>query len=223
MKQARQGDIDAVDLVVFDLDGTLVDSREDIARAINHGIVSVGGKELPVKDIIPHIGRPLVDTFKDLLPVELEAMAQGAAETFRQYFFRHCAETSRLYPGVSACLENLQAVSRAVATTKMTFMAVKVVEEMGIARHFDLVQGSDGIPHKPDPAVLARVLEKLEKQPHKSWFVGDTVYDIQAGKAAGMRTCAVTYGIGLVDELEQASPDLLLGNLVDLAARIRGG
>ena len=130
-------------------------------------------------------------------------MAQGAAETFRQYFFQHCAEKSRLYPGVSACLENLQAVSRAVATTKMTFMAVKVVEEMGIAHHFDLVQGSDGIPHKPDPAVLSRVLEKLEKQPHKSWFVGDTVYDIQAGKAVGMRTCAVTYGIGLVDELER--------------------
>jgi HAD superfamily hydrolase (TIGR01509 family) len=150
-------------------------------------------------------------------------MAQGAAETFRQHFFQHCAETTRLYPGVSACLENLQAVSRAVATTKMTFMALKVVEEMGIARHFDLVQGSDGIPHKPDPAVLSRVLEKLGKPPHKSWFVGDTVYDIQAGKAAGMRTCAVTYGIGLVDELEQASPDLLLGNLVDLAARIRGG
>jgi 2-phosphoglycolate phosphatase len=223
MKKARRGEIEAVDLVVFDLDGTLVDSREDIARAVNHGIVSAGGKELPIQDIIPHIGRPLVDTFKDLLPVELTPMAQEAAETFRQYFFQHCAETSRLYPGVSACLESLQAVSRAVATTKMTFMAVKVVEEMDIARHFDLVQGSDGIPHKPHPAVLSRVLEKLGKRPHKSWFVGDTVYDIQAGRAAGMRTCAVTYGIGLVDELEQAAPDLLLGNLVDLPERIRSG
>jgi 2-phosphoglycolate phosphatase len=223
MKKARRGHTGAVDLVVFDLDGTLVDSRQDIARAINHGILSAGGQELPLQDIVPHIGRPLVDTFEALLPVELKPTAQGAAETFRQYYFQHCAETSRLYPGVLACLENLQGVSRAVATTKMTFMAVKVVEEMGIAHHFDLVQGSDGIPHKPHPAVLSRVLEKLKKQPHESWFVGDTVYDIQAGKAAGMRTCAVTYGIGLVDELEQALPDLLLGSLVDLATRIRSG
>ena len=57
----------------------------------------------------------------------------------------------------------------------------------------------------------------------RNWFVGDTVYDIQAGKAAGMRTCAVTYGIGLVDELEHAAPDLLLGSLEDLPARLRGG
>ena len=160
MKQARQADFGTVDLVVFDLDGTLVDSREDIARAVNQGILSVGGKALPGKDIIPHIGRPIVDTFMDLLPVELKHMAEGAVDTFRQYFFQHCAETSRLYPGVSGCLETLQAVSRAVATTKMTFMAEKVLEEMGIAHHFDLVQGSDGIPHKPDPSVLSRVLAR---------------------------------------------------------------
>jgi len=223
VNKERHRDIEAVDLVVFDLDGTLVDSREDIARAVNHGIVLVGAKALPIQDIIPHIGRPLVDTYEDLLPVDLKHMAQGAARIFREFFFRHCAETSRLYPGVSNCLETLKGVSRAVATTKMTFMAVKVVEEMGIARHFDLVQGSDGIPHKPNPAVLSTVLDKLGKRPHKSWFVGDTRHDIQAGKAAGMRTCAVTYGIGLVEELELAAPDLLLDSLVDLPAKIRGG
>ncbi len=210
----------AVDLVVFDLDGTLVDSREDISRAVNEGIVAVGGGRRPVSEITPHIGRPLIDIFNDLLPVELRAMAGRAAETFREYFFEHCVETSRLCPGVSECLEGLETVSRAIATTKMTFMAERVVEQIGIAHHFDLVQGSDGIPHKPDPTVLALVLERLRKEAGRSWIVGDTVYDIRAGKAAGMRTCAVTYGIGEGEDLKRAAPDLLLDTLAELPGRI---
>ena len=220
MKKAKPGDIEAVDLVVFDLDGTLVDGREDIARAVNQGILEVGGEGLPSSEIIPHIGRPLIHIFEDLLPAELRGMAGRAAETYRQYFFDHCADNSCLYPGVAECLENLRTVSRAVATTKMTFMAVKVVEKMGIKHHFDLVQGSDGLPHKPDPAVLTQVLDRLGKRASRSWMVGDTVYDIQAGKAAGMRTCAVTYGIGLARDLEEAAPDLLLDTLAHLPARI---
>jgi len=220
MKQLISTGSEATDLVVFDLDGTLVDSREDIARAVNQGIVCVGGRKRPHEDIIPHIGRPLVEILAELLPHDLRDVAGKAAEIYREYFFDHCADNSRLYPGVAGCLEDLKGLSRAVATTKMTFMAVKVVEEMGIARHFDLVQGSDGIPHKPDPEVLLRVLERLGKKARRSWIVGDTVYDIQAGKAAGMRTCAVTYGIGPVRDLKRAGPDLLLDTLADLPARI---
>jgi HAD superfamily hydrolase (TIGR01509 family) len=220
MKGAGSADTENVDLVVFDLDGTLVDSREDISRAVNQGILAVGGKVCPSREIIPHIGRPLVEIFQDLLPTSLRSMAPRAAENYRQYFSAHCVENSRLYPGVSECLADLKTVSRAVATTKMTFMAVKVIQEMGIAGHFDLIHGSDGIPHKPDPAVLLRVLEGLGKEAKRTWVVGDTVYDVQAGKAAGMRTCAVTYGFGLVHELEQAGPDLLLDNLADLPGRI---
>jgi HAD superfamily hydrolase (TIGR01549 family) len=222
MKKACPTLSEAVDLVVFDLDGTLVDSREDISRAVNEGIVAVGGERLPCYEIIPHIGRPLVDIFHDLLPLELRAMAGGAAEAFREYFFDHCVENSRLCPGARECLEGLESVSRAIATTKMTFMAKRVVEQMGIAHHFDLVQGSDGIPHKPDPTVLVLVLQGLRKEACRSWVVGDTVYDIRAGKAAGMRTCAVTYGIGDVKDLEIAAPDLLLDSLAHLPARIGG-
>lgn len=220
MRQAGPTCREGVDLVVFDLDGTLVDSREDISRAVNEGIVAVGGGKRPVSEIIPHIGRPLMDIFNDLLPVELRAKAGRATEIFREYFFAHCVETSRLCPGVSECLEGLETVSRAIATTKMTFMAERVVQQMGIAHHFDLVQGSDGIPHKPDPTILTLVLERLRKRAVRAWIVGDTVYDIRAGKAAGMYTCAVTYGIGAVDDLEREAPDLLLDNLADLPAEI---
>jgi len=220
MQKADSISREAVELVVFDLDGTLVDSRQDISRAVNEGIAAVGGERRSSDEIVPHIGRPLLDIFSDLLPVELRDMARRAAEAFREYFFDHCVENSLLCPGTAECLEDLEAVSRAIATTKMTFMAERVVEQMGIARHFDLIQGSEGIRHKPDPAVLALVLRKLRKEAGRSWVVGDTVYDIRAGKAAGMWTCAVTYGIGRVDDLKRASPDLLLDTLADLPAGI---
>jgi HAD superfamily hydrolase (TIGR01509 family) len=223
MKKAAPIDPKPVDLVVFDLDGTLVDSRRDISRAVNEGLLSVGGRALPMREIVPHIGRPLVAIFEDLLPVELQPMAARAAETFRAFFFEHCVEHSCLSPGVCECLEGLQSVSRAVATTKMTFMAERVVEKLGIARHFDLVQGSDDIPHKPDPTVLTMVLQRLDKKAHRSWVVGDTVFDIRAGKAAGMHTCAVTYGIGRLDDLHRAAPDLLLHTLAELPGRIGVG
>ena len=209
-----------VDLVVFDLDGTLVDSREDISRAVNVGIVAVGGGRLPVSEIVPHIGRPLTRIFHDLLPLELRDRAERATEIFREYFFEHCVENSSLCPGVSECLQALESVSRAVATTKMTFMAERVVGKMGIAHCFDLILGSDGIPHKPDPAILVQVLDRLRKRADQAWVVGDTVYDIRAGKAAGMHTCAVTYGIGVMEDLQKEAPDLLVDNLAALPREI---
>jgi phosphoglycolate phosphatase len=211
---------EAVDLVVFDLDGTLVDSREDISRAVNVGMVAVGGGRRPTSEITPHIGRPLTRIFHDLLPPELRDRSERASEVYREYFFEHCVEQSHLFPGVNDCLECLEGVSRAVATTKMTYMAERVVHKLGISRHFDLVQGSDGIPHKPDPTVLVRVLDQLGKRADRAWVVGDTVHDIRAGKAVGMRICAVAYGFGDIRELEREAPDLLLDNLADLPARI---
>ncbi|MCP4677937.1 MAG: HAD-IA family hydrolase [Deltaproteobacteria bacterium] len=210
--------IDGIDLVVFDLDGTLVDSRLDISEAIHHGIRTVNGP--PVSDDAVHelIGLPLVEMFETLLPDALTQRVEVAAEAYRQYYFDHCADHSSVYPGVIECLDYLGNIPLAIATTKMTFMAVQVVEKLDLADRFVLVQGSDGIPHKPDPTLLHQVLRKVGMEPGRTWMVGDTVYDIQAGKAAGMQTCAVTYGIGDPDELRRVKPDSVLDNLTDFRA-----
>jgi HAD superfamily hydrolase (TIGR01549 family) len=209
-----------VELVVFDLDGTLVDSREDIAGAVNQGLQAVGGPGRPGEDIYPLIGRPLLQIFAELLPPGLGARAVEAQAVFRRYYLDHCFDRSRLYPGVVECIERMKSVPLAVATTKMTFMAIRVIEHTGLAPHFSLVQGSDDIPHKPDPTLLRIVLGKTGKQAERSWMVGDTVYDIQAGKAAGMRTCAVTYGIGSVADLGEECPDLMVASLAELPSRL---
>lgn len=209
-----------VDLVVFDLDGTLVDSREDIAAAVAVALRAVGG---PVRDkeaVFPFIGRPLIHVFLGLLPPMLRHRAEAAAEAYRSYYLHHCADTTHLYPGVMACLDGLQGIPKAIATTKKTFMAVELIARLGLSERFIVVHGSDGIPHKPDPAVILQVLDRTGHRAERSWMVGDTVYDMQAAKAAGLRTCAVTYGIGSAEALAAERPDLMLDSLAEFPAAI---
>ncbi len=205
-----------VELIVFDLDGTLVDSREDIAAAVSKGLQAVGGLPIPKKEIFPLIGQPLTQMFVTLLPDAMVDCAEQAAQAFRAYYFDHCADSTQVFPGVMTCLDRLTGLPLAVATTKMTFMAVQVIEKLGLSKRFALIQGSDGIPHKPNPTVIHQVLEKLDKPSDRCLMVGDTVFDIQAGKAAGLYTCAVSYGIGNQVDLAAQSPDLMLDNLSEL-------
>lgn len=205
-----------IKFVIFDLDGTLVDSRRDIASAIGVALSAVGGPRVSREQIYPLIGLPLVEMFKRLLPTSRADRVEEAAEAYRNHYFDHCADQSELYDGVMVCLEGLRPRPLAIATTKMTFMAVRLVEQLGMDKYFQCVQGSDGIPHKPDPTILKMVMEKLGLRPEQGMMVGDTLMDILAGKNAGLKTCAVTYGIGEQADLQASRPDLLLHSLADL-------
>lgn len=208
------------ELVVFDLDGTLVDSREDIAASLNAALEAVGAPLRSDVDLYPHIGRPLDVIFRELLHPGLRAHVEGACQVYRDHYFDNCSQNSTVYPGVTECLDGLAGLVLAIATTKRTLQARRVAQVMGLEPHFDLIHGTDGIPYKPDPAVLHQVLEILDKPAAGSWMVGDTVHDMRAGRAAGMRTAAVTYGIGERADLLAERPDLLLDTLADLPARL---
>jgi phosphoglycolate phosphatase len=212
----RRKKVNTLGAVIFDLDGTLVDSREDIVASINHGLHAVGAVSCQTAEIYPLIGRPLSEMFSRLLPASLVNSVDDATIAFRKYYFDHCADASRLYPGVVECLDELKKYTLAIATTKQTFMAVEVARLLGFTDRFALIQGSDGIPHKPDPALLYLVADKLAVEPEKCLMVGDTTYDIDAGRAAGMRTCGVTYGFGNRDDLVGSAPTVMLDSLSDL-------
>jgi phosphoglycolate phosphatase len=199
-----------VALVIFDLDGTLVDSREDIAAAVNAALTEVGSAPRRLEEITPLIGEPLSAIFRRWLPADRPGLLTDAVAAYREFYFDNCARTSALYPGVRDCLERLAPIQLAVATTKTTRQAVRVCEQLDLARHLSVIQGCDDIPHKPDPAVVRAVLARLGVTPAGAWMVGDTAMDVEAGRAAGCATCAVTYGIGERAALEAAHPDLLV-------------
>ncbi len=204
----------SVTTIVFDLDGTLVDSFDDISAAFRRSF-HVIGSEPPSADVVrTMIGKPLADMYAPFAPAD--AIAQLVAEYRRDYSER-CADLTRPFPGIVDLLGALrtQGHALAVATTKTTWMARTVIGRLGLDAHVDHVQGTDGFPHKPAPDVIHHALAGVGRQ--GSWMVGDTVFDVAAGRAAGLRTCAVTWGVHEEQRLRDAEPDAIVTTVEELS------
>lgn len=203
------------DLYIFDLDGTLVDSAADICAAIGQTITEAlpNAPAVSAERLRPLIGRPLADMFALLAP---GAAAGPLAERYRQIYSGICAETTRPYLGVFETLERLNGARRAIATTKKTWMARLVADKLGLTRYFDLVQGTDEFPSKPDPAILRRILAHFDVAPERALMVGDTPADIACARAASVPCAAALYGMGSPDELRAMRPDYVLERFEDV-------
>jgi phosphoglycolate phosphatase len=196
--------IPAFPIYIFDVDGTLVDSQADICGAVQDVLGSRSRTDVSHDILRRYIGRHLIDEFLELgyaLP-EAEQMMQ---EYRGIYAARKHAGTT-VYPGVAAALERLGG-RKSTATTKGTPTTRLVLEQFSLLQHFDRVQGTDGFPAKPAPDVLLKSIEAFDARPSDCLFVGDTATDMEAGRRAGMSTCAVTWGYGEPEELARWAPD----------------
>ncbi len=189
---------------LFDLDGTLMDSAADICGAIREVFASRGRTDVTDELLRPYIGRHLYEEFLDFgfAQQEIEPMI---AEYRAIYPARKHAAT-RVYPGIAEALARLGG-RKSTATTKGTPTTRMVLEQFGLLHHFDHVQGTDGFPAKPNPDVLLKSLEALGIDRRDCVFIGDSPSDMEAGKRAGIRTCAVTWGYGDEEELARWEPD----------------
>ncbi|HEX8438786.1 HAD-IA family hydrolase [Archangium sp.] len=200
--------------IVFDLDGTLVDSLPDIIASFQYGFASLG---LPAPEdaaVRALIGQPLEAMYAHFAPTH----APQLCVVYREHYARNFVNRSRPFPGVVELLRTLRERGYwlAIATTKRTDMARRFVEALGLMPAVDYVQGTDGFPHKPAPDVIHRALGALGAE--GLWMVGDTTADILAGRAAGLRTYGVTWGNHDAELLATAAPDELqpdLGRLLE--------
>ena len=209
------------DPVVFDLDGTVVDTVELIVESFRHATRTVLQEELPDEVILAGVGRPLMAQMQSL---SLER-AQDLYDTYREYNHRRHDELIRGYEGVSEVLDALRAAGRRLGivtsksadTTQMAFRAV------GLREHFEVVvTASDTAEHKPSPAPLLLCLQRFGASADGSLYVGDSPFDIQAGRAAGMATAAVAWGVFGRDQLLATRPDHWLDRPDELLALCLG-
>jgi phosphoglycolate phosphatase len=209
--------VGAVDCLLFDLDGTLVDSRADIAGAVNHTLRTLGRPTLSLEVVTQYVG----DGVRQLLtraagPMSDEEMARGLS-IFLPYYLDHCAETTTLYPGVRETLARCEGRAMALVTNKPAAHTAKTLAALELEKAFGVVLGGDSLPtRKPAPEPLWEALRLLGAAPERALMVGDSLADIHAARAAGVRVAAVTYGFRPADELRAASPDFVFNTITDL-------
>ncbi len=207
-------------VVVFDLDGTLVDSLEEILASFRYVLAAAG---LPVPDearLRGWVGLPLRDTFLKLAPPEA---VDDLVAAYRRHYLARLGERSRPYPGVPERLAELRSrgFALAVATTKRTGPARELLRRVGLLGFFDHVQGTDGgMAPKPAPEVVVRAVAGAGGRGVA--MVGDTVHDVAAARAAGLPAYAVTWGAGRAEALAAAGAARVAEDLEALPRWLEG-
>lgn len=184
--------------LIFDLDGTLIDSRADLAASGNHARSAVGLPALPLAQVVSYVGDGVDKLIERLVPaVDKRAAAKQA---FEAHYHDHCCDATRPFDGLVASLDLLRANGwlLAVATNKPDAFTHAILSGCGIADRFVAVRGGDG-PRKPDPGQLRSILNELGGDAAQSWMIGDHHTDIRAGRAAGCRVLFCGWGMGHAD------------------------
>jgi phosphoglycolate phosphatase len=207
-------------LLVFDLDGTLVDSSRDIAAAVNAvlGRVAPGTALIPLDAILSFVGegaRLLVE--RSLRHASLTLSADLVLPLYLECYRERLLDTTRLYPGVAETLSDLAGTTLAVLTNKPGDMSRTILEGLGVASRFARVWGAGDVPaRKPDPAGLLCLMAGLGATASETWMVGDSPTDVLAARGAGVRVAGVTWGFHPA-ALRSATPDRIFDRPCDLA------
>lgn len=211
-------------LVLFDLDGTLVDSVPDLSVAVDRMLEALGHAPAGVGRVRDWVGNGAPTLVRRALHGDLDICGavlpadcfEQAYALFLQFYGESTTAQSTLYPGVIDCLNGLQArgVRLGVATNKPMRFTDEMLRGLGIAGYFQVVIGGDSLPTcKPDPAMLFHAIEQCGASPGTTLMVGDSSNDIKAGRAAGCKVAAVPYGYNHGEPIEASAPDLIVARL----------
>ena len=222
----RAFDPHSIKLVIFDLDGTLIDSRLDLVHSVNAALRHIGRPELPDDVIASYVGDGAPILIQRALGGEAvdEAVIRKGLEFFLSYYRAHKLDHTTVYPGIAEALAAIQnsanGVPRklAVLSNKPVVPSRAIVEALGLGRFFSQIYGGNSFPtKKPDPEGARKLLEEYGVQPHQAAIVGDSHVDVNTGRNAGMVTVGVTYGFA-PHTLADDPPDVLVDHPNELAA-----
>ena len=212
-----------VRVLIFDLDGTLIDSKLDLALAVNATRENCGLAALEHELIYSYVGNGAPTLIRLALSegVGEEGIEEGL-KFFLQYYREHMLDNTVLYPGVREGLELLAGREMAVLTNKPVRFSEAIIEGLDIARYFRFIYGGNSFERKkPDPMGVEVLLRDLQARPDEAMMVGDSEVDVQTARSAGIWACGVSYGLGS-ERLIEFPPDLMVDSLAELPAYLDG-
>ena len=214
-------DFFAIRALVFDLDGTLIDSKLDLACAVNATLNHMGREQLEHETIYSFVGNGALKLIALAMGEGVtEAGVQEGMRYFRKHYWKHMLDHTQPFPGVCEGLELLSNYAMGVLSNKPVRFSTAIVERLGMSKYFRSVYGEYSFERKkPDPMGMKAILSDLGAQPHQALMVGDSEVDILTARNAGTPFCGVTYGIGSA-ALAELDPDLMVDSLTELAAHL---
>ncbi len=212
-----------VRVVIFDLDGTLIDSKLDLAHSVNATLVESGRNEISHEKIFGYVGEGAATLIRRALGDGAgDAEAERALAFFLSYYRAHMLDNTVLYPGVREGLEQLAKHSLAVLTNKPVRFSRAILEGLRIADYFQFIYGGNSFERKkPDPAGVQVLLNDFGAAPREAMFVGDSDVDVRTARNAGTWSCGVTYGLG-TEGMKDCPPDMMIDSLTELPLVLNG-
>jgi phosphoglycolate phosphatase len=209
-----------MDLLIFDLDGTLVDSKLDLAHAVNATRGHMGMPPLAFERVYSYVGNGAPVLIRRVLgPDATEAQVEESLEFFLEYYRDHKLDYTVLYPGVRQALDRLRdaGVGMAVLTNKPVGISRAIVDGLGVGGHFRQVYGGNSFDFKkPHPIGIETLMTECGAARERTMMVGDSSVDIQTARNANVKSCGVTYGFQ-PETLATVPPDLLVDRMEELA------
>ncbi len=208
--------------LIFDLDGTLVDTSQDITEAINYAIEPYGIEPITVKETIGLVGEGITRLIEKVLEDKIQYRDE-AIKRFLDYYSRNLTRYSMPYGGVKETLEKLDRYRKVVVSNKREALSRRLLEELHLDVYFEHILGSDSTPEKkPSPVPILKALELTGAAPDEALMIGDSNLDIQAAHAAGVRVVAVLYGYRPYEKLKEADYFIKdqLGELIGILNRL---